>query len=110
MTDIGEIIFLPRLVERLRQEAPGVSLHTVRTTSTTLRDDMESGRVDLAIGPLTQLKAGFFQRRLFRQRYVCLFRKGHPLGRRRHVAGGLQGRRAPDHRLGRHRPRQGRRG
>ena len=44
---------------------------------------MESGKVDLAIGPLPQLKAGFFQRRLFRQRYVCLFRKGHPLDRKR---------------------------
>jgi DNA-binding transcriptional LysR family regulator len=83
MTDIGEIVFLPRLVERLRHEAPGVSLSTVRTTATSLRDDMESGKVDLAIGPLPQLKAGFFQRRLFRQRYVCLFRKGHALDRRR---------------------------
>jgi DNA-binding transcriptional LysR family regulator len=83
MTDIGEIVFLPRLVERLRQEAPGVSLSTVRTTATSLRDDMESGKVDLAIGPLPELKAGFFQRRLFRQRYVCLFRKGHALDRKR---------------------------
>jgi DNA-binding transcriptional LysR family regulator len=83
MTDIGEIVFLPALVERLRQQAPGVSLSTVRTTATRLRDDMESGQVDLAIGPLPQLKAGFFQRRLFRQRYVCLFRKGHALERKR---------------------------
>jgi DNA-binding transcriptional LysR family regulator len=83
MTDIGEIVFLPRLVERLREEAPGVSLITVRTTATSLRDDMEAGKVDLAIGPLPQLKAGFFQRRLFRQRYVCLFRTGHPLDRKR---------------------------
>lgn len=83
MTDIGEIVFLPELVERLRREAPGVSLGTVRTTATNLRDDMEAGKVDLAIGPLPQLKAGFFQRRLFRQRYVCLFRKGHALDRRR---------------------------
>jgi len=83
MTDIGEIVFLPALVERLRQAAPGVSLGTVRTTATTLRDDMGSGKVDLAIGPLPQLKAGFFQRRLFRQRYVCLFRKGHALDRPR---------------------------
>jgi DNA-binding transcriptional LysR family regulator len=83
MTDIGEIVFLPGLVDRLRHQAPGVSLSTVRTTATTLRDDMEAGKVDLAIGPLPQLKAGFFQRRLFRQRYVCLFRKGHPLDRKR---------------------------
>lgn len=84
MTDIGEIVFLPRLLERLREVAPGVSLVTVRTTATTLRDDMEAGKVDLAIGPLPQLRAGFFQRCLFRQRYVCLFRQRHPLDRAGH--------------------------
>lgn len=83
MTDIGEIVFLPELVGRLRHDAPGVSLSTVRITAATLRDDMEAGKVDLAIGPLPHLKAGFFQRRLFRQRYVCLFRKGHALERKR---------------------------
>ncbi len=80
MTDIGEIVFLPRLVHRLRQEAPGVQIQTVRNhTATHLREDMEAGRIDLAIGLLPQLKSGFFQRRLFNQRYVCLFRQGHPL-------------------------------
>src|SRR6218665_1741640 len=83
MTDIGEIVFLPKLVERLQREAPGVTLNTVRNSATNLREDMESGKVDLAVGPLPQLKAGFFQRRLFRQRYVCLFRQGHPLNRKR---------------------------
>lgn len=83
MTDIGEIVFLPALVERLRREAPGVALSTVRISAHSLREDMASGRVDLAIGPLPQLKAGFFQRLLFRQRYVCLFRKGHALERRK---------------------------
>lgn len=83
MTDIGEIIFLPALVERLARKAPGVRLNTVRNTAVNLRDDMASGKVDLAIGLLPQLKAGFFQRRLFRQRYVCLFRQGHALDRKR---------------------------
>ncbi len=81
MTDIGEIVFLPALVERLTREAPGATLNTVRNTAVNLRDDMESGKVDLAIGLLPQLKAGFFQRRLFRQHYVCLFRQGHALDR-----------------------------
>jgi DNA-binding transcriptional LysR family regulator len=81
MTDIGEIVFLPALIDRLRQEAPGVTLNTVRNAVVNLRDDMEAGQVDLAIGLLPQLKAGFFQRRLFQQRYVCLFRQGHALDR-----------------------------
>ncbi len=83
MTDIGEIVFLPALMERLRQQAPGITLSTVRNAVVNLRDEMEAGKVDLAIGLLPQLKAGFFQRRLFQQRYVCLFRKGHALDKAR---------------------------
>jgi DNA-binding transcriptional LysR family regulator len=83
MTDIGEIYFLPALIERLHREAPGVTLSTVRNTAVNLRDELESGKVDLALGLLPQLKAGFFQRRLFMQRYVCLLRRGHRLDKRR---------------------------
>ena len=90
MTDIGEIVFLPALLEQLRQVAPGVSLSTVRTTASNLREDMEAGKVDLAIGPLPQLKAGFFQRRLCRQRYVCLFRQGHALDGQRMLLADFQ--------------------
>ena len=83
MTDIGEIYFLPALIERLHREAPGITLSTVRNAAINLRDELESGKVDLAIGLLPQLKAGFFQRRLFTQRYVCLMRRGHRLDKRK---------------------------
>jgi DNA-binding transcriptional LysR family regulator len=83
MTDIGEIYFLPALMEELARAAPGVTMSTVRNTNVNLRDEMEAGHIDLAIGLLPQLKAGFFQRRLFKQRYVCMFRKGHRLDKRR---------------------------
>ena len=83
MTDIGEIVFLPALVEHLAAQAPGLTLSTVRTSAPGLADEMAAGRVDLAIGLLPQLQGGFFQRRLFSQRYVCLFRQGHPLDRPR---------------------------
>ena len=83
MTDIGEIYFLPTLLRLLREKAPAVSFSTVRSTSANLKDEMEAGKVDLAIGLLPQLKSGFFQRRLFRQRYVCLFRQGHRLDKKK---------------------------
>jgi DNA-binding transcriptional LysR family regulator len=79
MTDLGEIHFLPRLMRRLGEVAPGVTISTVRNTAVNLADELEAGRVDLALGLLPQLKAGFFQRLLFRQRYVCIFREGHAL-------------------------------
>ena len=83
MTDIGEIYFLPTLMEELAKVAPGVTMSTVRNTAVNLRDEMEAGHINLAIGLLPQLKAGFFQRRLFKQRYVCMFRKGHRLDKRK---------------------------
>jgi DNA-binding transcriptional LysR family regulator len=83
MTDIGEIYFLPSLMDELAKVAPNVTMSTLRNTSVNLRDEMEAGHIDLAIGLLPQLKAGFFQRRLFRQRYVCMFRKGHRLDKRK---------------------------
>jgi DNA-binding transcriptional LysR family regulator len=79
MTDLGEIHFLPRLMRRLADIAPGVTISTVRNAAVNLSDELEAGRVDIAIGLLPQLKAGFFQRHLFRQRYVCIFREGHAL-------------------------------
>lgn len=79
MSDIGEIHLLPKLMEVLALCAPGVSVSTVRNTMVNLQDEIEAGRVDLAIGLLPQLKSGYFQRCLFRQCYVCMFRKGHEL-------------------------------
>ncbi|MDH6594419.1 DNA-binding transcriptional LysR family regulator [Variovorax sp. TBS-050B] len=89
MTDIGEIYFTPRLMDLLSQAAPGVTISTVRNNSNStasLRDELESGHVDIAIGLLPQLKAGVFQRRLFLQRYVCLFSGAHPLAQKRSVS------------------------
>jgi len=83
MTDIGEIYFLPLLMEKIQKVAPGVSISTVRNTAINLKDAMEAGHVDLAIGLLPQLKAGFFQQRLFSQQYVCVFRKNHSLDKRK---------------------------
>lgn len=79
MTDIGEVDLLPRLMTALRAAAPGVTISTVRNAATNLQDEMEAGHVDLAIGLLPQLKSGYFQRALFKQRYVCMFRAGHEL-------------------------------
>lgn len=81
MTDIGEIYFLPALVAALAEHAPGVTLRSVRCDAQRLREGLSDGSIDLAIGLLPQLQTGFHARRLFLQRYVCLFRRGHALHR-----------------------------
>ncbi len=78
MADIGEVYFLPRFMAALSRDAPHVSITSVRHAAN-LPEEMVNGRVDLAVGALPALKTNFFQRRLFPVRYVCLFRKGHPL-------------------------------
>jgi DNA-binding transcriptional LysR family regulator len=79
MTDIGEAYFLPGLVAALESSAPGVTISTVRGTAVNLKLEMETGKVDLALGHLPDLVTDFHRRPLFSQRYVCLFRKGHAL-------------------------------
>jgi DNA-binding transcriptional LysR family regulator len=78
MTDIGEIYFMPRLIEALLKQAPGISVSTLRSNAG-LSESLASGEVDLAVGLLPDLQAGFYQRRLFHHRYVCLCRQDHPL-------------------------------
>lgn len=85
LTDIGEIYFLPPLLARLDELAPGINLSTARNTVRDLKDEMESGRVDAAIGLLPQLQGRFFRQRLFRQPYVLAMRRDHPLLRRKKI-------------------------
>jgi DNA-binding transcriptional LysR family regulator len=83
MTDVGEMYFLPVLVDAMSRHAPSVTLQIVSVASPSLGEDMSSGKIDLALGLLPQLQAGFFQQALFRQSYVCLMRKTHPLANRK---------------------------
>lgn len=85
VTDIGEMYFLPPLLARILDSAPGVTFSTVRNTSHTLKEDLEAGRVDLAMGNLPKLTNGFHRQRLFKQGIVCAFRKEHPLAKNKVV-------------------------
>lgn len=76
MTDIGEVVFLPALLATLRYEAPGATLRTVALSSGDTPAALARGEVDLAIGFLPELREGWYQQRLFEQRYVVLRRAG----------------------------------
>jgi DNA-binding transcriptional LysR family regulator len=78
LTDLGEAYFLPRLLERLNRIAPGVRLRTLPIPPESAEEALRNGEVDLAIGNLPDLGAGFYVQRLFRDRYVCVVRKSHP--------------------------------
>ena len=81
MTDVGEVYFMPTLIERCRQLAPHVQVSSVRVGMLSLKEEMEGGRVDLAVGPFEDVSEALYQRHLFRQPFVAMFRKGHPLAK-----------------------------
>lgn len=77
MTDISQLVLLPRLWERLHAIAPGVHID-IANLSVRTANLLESGEVDLALGFMPQLEAGFYQQALFRQNYVCMASAKHP--------------------------------
>jgi len=77
MTDISQLVLLPGLWARLRAVAPCIHIEVVNLSTETARL-LEDGEVDLALGFMPQLDAGFYQQALFRQHYVCLASTRHP--------------------------------
>jgi DNA-binding transcriptional LysR family regulator len=78
MSDIGEMVFLPRLLERLHRAAPGVHIETCASPQGEIEGAMAAGELDLAVGFLPGLQAPVRSHRLFRDAYVCMMRADHP--------------------------------
>ncbi|MGH8724485.1 MAG: LysR family transcriptional regulator, partial [Burkholderiales bacterium] len=79
MSDLGQIEFLPPLVERLHKLAPGVRLEAVGMEVEDIAAALAAGSLDLAMGFLRGLGPPLMRRALFRDPYVCLLRAGHPI-------------------------------
>lgn len=77
MTDISEIVILPTLLNHLRQVAPGVQVDIEKISTDSVRR-LQDGEVDIAVGFMPQLDAGFYQQVLFAQDFVCLVAEQHP--------------------------------
>ncbi len=78
MSDVSQMLYLPRLLARLSAEAPNVTLRVRPVPSKAPHLILESGEVDLAVGAFTKFMAGCRQKRLYRERYVCVVRNDHP--------------------------------
>jgi DNA-binding transcriptional LysR family regulator len=82
-TDEIELALVPALVRRLAALAPGVTLRCHRLDGIFLlpQQELQSGAYDLAIGAFARpapVETGFFFHELYRARYECLARAGHP--------------------------------
>lgn len=101
LSDVGERIFLPKLVNHLARVAPRVTIDVVSPTQAQLDEGLTSGQIDLAVGFFGTMSKQVHHRRLFHERFVYVARPGHPAVKGRldqqqmrslpHVVGGPQG-------------------
>ena len=84
LSDVGEMVFLPKLLERLRAQAPNAWIRSVSMAPHLIAQELESGEIDLAIGYFPDLnRNSFYQQRLFTHAFACLLRAGHARRARR---------------------------
>ena len=56
MSDIGEMVFLPKILDYLGKHAPQATVRSVSTSPAQVESELESGGIDLAIGYFPDLK------------------------------------------------------
>ncbi len=78
MTDVGEICFLPHVLQTLARTAPGVDLAIIEFGLEGYEDLLESGRADLAIGRV-KLADSFLNEPLHISSFLAVLRSDHPL-------------------------------
>jgi len=66
---------MPELIERCQRLAPNIQVNSVRAQLSDLKTEMETGRVDLAIGAFDSMSQALYQRRLFKQNMSACFDK-----------------------------------
>ncbi len=77
MTDISEVVLLPMLVNHLQRIAARIRIEA-EEISPDSPGRLEEGDVDLAVGFMPHLEAGFFQRTLMAESFVCMAAIDHP--------------------------------
>ncbi|HEY4073584.1 MAG TPA: LysR family transcriptional regulator [Herbaspirillum sp.] len=77
ITDISEIVLLSTLLNRLQKVAPDIRIEIEKITDDSA-SRLASGEIDLAVGFMPHLEAGFHQQILFTQNFVCMVARDHP--------------------------------
>ena len=72
MTDMGELVFLPPLVRRLRKVAPHCTLRSVQVTLEHIEATLATGEADIALGSVRAAPDGLYQQQLFLHTFVTM--------------------------------------
>ncbi|KVR43639.1 LysR family transcriptional regulator [Burkholderia multivorans] len=82
MSDMSEFYFLPPLLAKLAEVAPGVRVEIASAAVEAVGAAMRSGEIDLALGYVPDPGPGCVSEPLFTDEHVCMVRTGHPLRKR----------------------------
>jgi DNA-binding transcriptional LysR family regulator len=77
-SDYAESTLLPRLLLRLRESAPGITLD-IMTPSDVSFLDVEQGKVDMAINRFDALPQSFHRKDIWRDDFSCLMSANNPV-------------------------------
>lgn len=83
MTDAGEMVFLPRLMLALREQAPGIDIEVRQLSVDRYVEALETGDADLAFGNVKAISDRLYFTKLFEEHYVLVCRTGHAWYKRR---------------------------
>jgi DNA-binding transcriptional LysR family regulator len=84
LSDVGEVVFLPAILNDLRRLAPNALVRSVSLPPSGVAEGLESGSIDLAVGYFPDLKQNnFFQQVLFSDTFASLVRLDHPVTARK---------------------------
>ena len=72
MTDMGELVFLPPLIRRMRKLAPHCTIRSVQVPLEHIEGMLASGDADLALGSIHAAPEGLYQQQLFMHSFVTL--------------------------------------
>jgi len=78
-------VFLPQLLERLRQRVPHAAFEVHESPTPRQIDALNTGRLDVGIALAPLDDSSLMQRRLFEERLIVMTRAGHPLARRKNI-------------------------
>ena len=77
-TDMGAAAFVPPILARFAKVAPRARLRVAALNAKEVRDALEAGEIDIAIGAFPDFGAGIFQQRLYKEEVICVVRHDHP--------------------------------
>lgn len=72
MTDMGELVFLPRMIQEFKRRAPGCRIQTLQVRPEDIAATLESGEADLALGSQLAMNDELYQQNLFVHKFVTI--------------------------------------